>query len=270
MKPSVVITHRNCADGFCAAWIAWQRFGDIPDYVQAQHHDLPPKYEGRDIYIFDFSYDRETTKHMVKDAHSFVLRDHHKTNVEELKDLHGGDIKFDMTKSGAMLTWDYFNPGKEAPWLVQYVQDRDLWRWELPNSKAVSAFIRTVPFDFHAWEQLSKLQLEDVILGGQSILHFVDALIRETLPSARRIKFRGFDIPCINIHPTLGYSSDITNRLAVGEPFAMSWFQREDGRYQYSLRCADPRGIDVSEIAKSLGGGGHRQAAGFDLDSLIV
>lgn len=45
-------------------------------------------------------------------------------------------------------------------------------------------------------------------------------------------------------------------------PFTACWFRRADGQIQYSLRSEDSR-LDVSEVAKSLGGGGHRNAAGF-------
>ena len=61
--------------------------------------------------------------------------DHH---ASAAKDLDGWfnprfDSVFDMQKSGAMLAWDYFFPAQEAPEIVRYVQDRDIWTKALPG-----------------------------------------------------------------------------------------------------------------------------------------
>ena len=50
----------------------------------------------------------------------------------------------------------------------------------------------------------------------------------------------------------------------------MSWFRHRDGNYIYSLRSRADSGIDVSAIAKKYGGGGHKNAAGFKLEYLIL
>lgn len=49
-------------------------------------------------------------------------------------------------------------------------------------------------------------------------------------------------------------------------PVALGWWQRFDGKFQFSLRSRGD--IDVSEIAKKFGGGGHKNAAGFQLKTL--
>ena len=60
--------------------------------------------------------------------------------------------RFDMGRSGAVLAWDYFfggpSTGRPRPWIVEYVQDRDLWAWKLPRSKEVSAYLRSLEANF--------------------------------------------------------------------------------------------------------------------------
>lgn len=64
------------------------------------------------------------------------------------------------------------------------------------------------------------------------------------------------DTPC---------SSELVGKLAEGPvPFAVGWFQRGDGKYAYSLRSRGE--YDVSKLAVRYGGGGHRNAAGFQSD----
>ena len=88
---------------------------------------------------------------MIKDANDLLVIDHHKSAMVELHDI--SNAIFDMSKSGATLAWEFFHPGKEAPKFIQYITDRDLWKWELPYSKEFSAAFDMVPFDFEEFEK---------------------------------------------------------------------------------------------------------------------
>lgn len=59
------------------------------------------------------------------------------------------------------------------------------------------------------------------------------------------------------------FASDAGNRMAEGELFSASYFDTPEGR-KFSLRSKEG-GMDVSEIAKRFGGGGHARAAGFQV-----
>ena len=59
--------------------------------------------------------------------------------------------------------------------------------------------------------------------------------------------------------------SEIGSKLSPDCDFAMIWYYDHDKcNYRCSLRAFHDT-MDVSEIAKSFGGGGHRKAAGFNL-----
>jgi nanoRNase/pAp phosphatase (c-di-AMP/oligoRNAs hydrolase) len=62
--------------------------------------------------------------------------------------------------------------------------------------------------------------------------------------------------------------SELLGELAKGADFAVGWFATARGTYRYSLR-SDPQGLDVSAIAKLFGGGGHKHAAGFEVDQPV-
>jgi oligoribonuclease NrnB/cAMP/cGMP phosphodiesterase (DHH superfamily) len=69
----------------------------------------------------------------------------------------------------------------------------------------------------------------------------------------------GHNVRVANLPYTL--TSDAGNLMAQGEPFAACYWDTPNGRV-FSLRSTDD-GMDVSLIAKSYGGGGHRNASGF-------
>lgn len=150
MKKTIVIYHANCNDGFGAALAAWMKFGPSKDvtFIAGRYGDPAPDVAGANVYLLDFSYKRDVIARMLDEAHTLTVIDHHKTAAEDLAPL---GIVIDQTQSGAVLAWKHFFPGTPVPPLLLYVQDRDLWRWELPQSREVSAALSVLPQDFRVW-----------------------------------------------------------------------------------------------------------------------
>ena len=256
----IVLYHAKCIDGFAAAWAAWRKFGDGAEYLACQYGSPPPDVTGKDVYIVDFSFSRETLLEMSKVAKRVVLLDHHVTAERDLVGLEAPnlEIHFDMGRSGARMTWDYFW-GSEPCWLADYVQDRDLWKFELKDSQVINAFIQCLPHTFESYEQLFKDGLGVATLLGQGAYAWSRTYIEATKKLAVRGQFLGYEVPIVNA-PYVGIS-EIVGELSEGHPFAVGWHVTESGSVYYSLRSRGD--FDVSELAKSMGGGGHKKAAGF-------
>lgn len=271
-KPLTIIYHAHCADGFTAAWAVWTALSadeqDTARVVAAKYGDAPPDVTGRQVAIVDFSYPREQLLAMHDQSnHSMVVLDHHKTAAAALEGLDF--CVFDMNRSGAGLAWDHFHGKASRPWIVDYVEDRDLWRFALPQSKDVNAYLQALPKDnFAAWSTLSKRPLHEIAEAGRAITMTIDGYVASMVPNAIRRNFCEFqDIPIVNAPPFA--ISELVGTLAESAPFAVGWFQRGDGKYQYSLRSRGADGADVSEIASRFpGGGGHKNAAGFTLETV--
>jgi len=295
MKQRTVIYHANCVDGFTAAWAAWKKFGDEDtEYVPALYGQPPPDVAGREVLIVDFSYPRDVLLAMAPmiagdipplnvlisagadpkiaaaivdptllRAKSLRVLDHH---ASAQKDLEGLDFcEFDMNRSGAGMTWDAIQ-SEGRPWLVNYVEDRDLWRFKLPNSKEVNAAIGMIPRE--SFEDFDRY-FRDFTAGefadrGHYILAAQDQYVEKVCQEARKIEFDGSQISIVNC--SYVHMSEIVGKLAEQSPhgWAIGWLQRADGKFALSLRSRG-NGPDVSRIAKIFGGGGHKGAAGFTL-----
>lgn len=273
------IYHKNCADGFGAAlvvkhWLDGQGIAsENQEFLAAQYGDEAPDVTGKAVYVVDFSYSREILESINEAAKSLIVIDHHKTAQQDLEGL--AFCLFDMGRSGAMLAWRYFFPQdwdrfifppegviheQPIPLLIHYIQDRDLWKWELLKSKEVSAALQTLPMTFEAWTPyLDDNNIDDLTVQGEAILAYqqrqIDKVVNAKL---NMITLCGHEVPCVN---TTTLISEIGNELSKRHPFAVMYFDTEDKRV-YSLRSAKD-GVDVSEIAKRFGGGGHFNAAGF-------
>lgn len=306
MKP-LCIYHGNCADGFTAAWAVWKRFGEEFDYHPGVYGQPPPDVTGRRVYIVDFSYKYEVLVEMSYKARSLFVLDHHKTAAEDLARLPAllphpagfegseEEVKhvcwsqnmpevgalFDMDKSGAGIAWDYFHAGKPRPALVNYVEDRDLWRFKLEDSREHNANIFSYEYTFENWDSLAE-QLDRTsglalsLEGGAAIERKHHKDVGELVKALKQyMTIGGFRVPVANLPYTL--TSDAGHLMCtqpmdgVGDadwcaekpPFAACYWDTPKGRV-FSLRSIDG-GTDVSAIAASYGGGGHKNASGFTL-----
>lgn len=263
---NLIIYHANCWDGLCAAWICRKALGPDCEFIQCQYGDTPPNVDNKDVYIVDFSFKREILENIYARANSVLVLDHHKTAEEELKGLPY--CKFDMGKSGARLAWENFYPEKESSWLINYIEDRDLWAWKLLDSKILNAAIRSYPMTFDILDELEQLngyKAQDRLKDeGAAILRAQQQIIYGLVANASEVIIEGYKVLIVN---ATCYISEVAGALAKNRPFGVVWFETNDGKRVYSLR-SDNDGVDVSKIAKLHGGGGHAKAAGFSIPSL--
>lgn len=252
--PTVILYHAECADGFGGAWAIWHRYPQA-DYRPVKHGEpLPPDLAGQHIVIVDFSYPRPVLETIAKTAGSLVVLDHHITAEQALADLPYAH--FNQQKSGAVLGWEWAHEGA-VPWLLRYIQDKDLWHWVLPNSREISAAIASHPFNFELWNRFEQRELEQ---EGRAILRYENELVTKLAAHAVMMHFEGETIPAVQ---SAVLTSQIGERLSAAHPFCLIWHDRNGRRY-YSMRSRET-GTDVGAIAASFGGGGHTHAAGFSV-----
>lgn len=266
MTKPLVIYHGNCPDGFTAAWVTARALGDVELYKGV--YQEPPPLElavGRDVYVVDFSYPRLQTEALNDAASKLTVLDHDKTAEAELQGLPY--CVFDMQRSGAGLAWDYFHPTQPRPWIVDYVEDRDLWRFKLPDSELVSLRVRVTPHELKAWDELASQTIESLMPVAHGCQIYLDHHIRDVLRnlySVRNIDGEGHDAVCVNCSYT-GISDVLQGAIdQSAAPMAIGWHLTKEGRVFCSVRSGG--GFDCSGFAKRLGGGGHAGASGFRLD----
>lgn len=271
---TLCIYHSNCADGFGAAWAVRLALGADIEFHPAAYGKPAPDVAGRNVIIVDFSYPLATLQQMAEKATSILVIDHHKTAAEDLAQLPKAPSSyllwmesydqlaahFDMHRSGAGLTWDFFFPATPRPALINHIEDRDLWQFKLEGTREVMAAVFSYPQDFATWDRLMADDIDLLWMAGLAIERKQQKDIADLVASNRRYLVIGdVTVPAINLPHTM--ASDAGHLLCKGQPFAAIYWDTAEGR-SFSLRSTD-EGDDVSAIAKQYGGGGHRNAAGF-------
>lgn len=269
-KPILCIWHDGCLDGFASAWVVTQALGTsrVELFGATYGHPVPPDevLEGREVYLVDFSYPEDAMRHIAACAERTVVIDHHATAEDALKPLlDDGTIEgiFDMDKSGALLTWEWFFPNGTVPALIRHVSDRDLWRFHLKGTREVMATLGSHVKELGLWTELMGTSIDELIGEGRSILRDHHRKIDSFLHyGAFPMTVAGHDIMAANVPPV--WASDAGHKLAQSHPFALLFWVAEDVIH-VSLRSRQDGGVNVRRIAEAHGGGGHDHAAGFRL-----
>jgi hypothetical protein len=269
-KVDVVIYHSPCPDGFAAAYAAWARLGDAVTFVGCSHgtsfdhiHSL---IAGKNVAVLDFSFKKELSDAFIKSAASFVVLDHHASAEQELMHLPPSNKVFEMKQSGCTLAWNFFHPEVDVPLLLRYVEDKDIWRWSLRASKEVNAALSAQEHTFQ--------EFHDLVQGGtDAVRRLVDAgtamLTQQSSNLQKAVKCVFTFAPAVPacVVNSSVFASELGNAMCVqcGAGLGVVWhYDHELGKTRVSLR-SNSDAVDVAVMAKSLGGGGHRRASGFEL-----
>lgn len=286
-----VFFHKNCMDGAGARYAAFCEFGDTAIYQEVQYGDPFPEYDYQkedEIYILDFSFSREVLIEMSNVCKLKVI-DHHDTAMTALEGLDFAI--FDMTKSGAVMAWQYFHPNVQVPYIFRLLQDYDLWNWELEEtlnftSRFQSDVKRLEPeyfqqlmtsceayyarhyFPFSADENqlLAQSELFEsyLELGGEA----ASAMKKEmdSLINKKKYTIKNIDGKNVVVFNTTMYFS-MLGHVACGienVDYSMSYFVKECGGVVFSFR-SKKGGHDVGKVASTYGGGGHKSASGANI-----
>lgn len=261
------IYHKNCADGAGAAWVV-DRFFDSNVTFKAYQYGDPVNYNAikdKILFIVDFSFPRTILENIESVTKQLILLDHHKTAEEDLKSFvpkkRNTHIEFDMERSGAKMTWDYFYGESHINTRINLIQDRDLWQFKYPETKPFVAFLYFKGTTVDAFRESMKVPLEEAIKIGEVLEESIDQRAKSLISNVYHISFEGYEnVPVINCPSEL--ASVVGNLLAEKSDVGFSIsYNDSKGKRNFSLRSVG--NVDVSELARRYDGGGHKNAAGF-------
>ena len=266
--------HAGCPDGFGAAWSVWRAWKEEGRYVPRGHeHTLEAsEYEDAWVTFVDIAPQNDELLELAALAARVTVLDHHVTardrylsnsGVVNQVEEGGHEIVFDLQHSGAVLAWNYFSQGAPTPDLLRYVEDQDLWNWQLPDSAAVNAAIAAYPHRFETWDELSRRPIADLAAEGESIVRANRMEVERVARYAHPISIDGKPVEAVNATQN---RSAVGHELAERRAYGVAWscvYRVGKDRVHATLYSIGD--VDVASIATTLGGGGHHNAAGFSV-----
>jgi len=227
--------------------------------------------EGALVVYVDIAPPNRMLRRMADAAAQIIVLDHHVSSkkrfesdlnlADEMREL-GHEIHFDLEHSGSVLAWNYFHPRSPVPDLLRYIEDQDLWRWELPQSREINAAIGSYPQQLEVWDELLDSDVKNLIREGIPLLRANQVDVEKALKTAHPAYIGSERIEAVNctspIRSAIGHQ--LAERAVFGKPWGLVY--RLAGKTILASIYSIGE-LDVSEVAAKLGGGGHANASGF-------
>jgi oligoribonuclease NrnB/cAMP/cGMP phosphodiesterase (DHH superfamily) len=264
----VVLYHGNCPDGFGGAYAAWKKFGDTAEYYALSRTSPgPDALHDALVYFIDFCYPQELMDEYVSQAKHLVMLDHHEGVEDVARSMP--EYVYDSNRSGASIAWEYFHPGQPMPKLLQYVEDDDLFRFAIPDTKAVISYLAVQPHTFEVWDAIATdLQNAEHSSKLMEKLHayreYFDLLVEYTASRAKPVLFEGHEVYLVTVNPLKPFVSAVGSVLHKKYPPFALMAHAFPGGMRISMRGNDS--IDLTKIAQKYGGNGHPNSAAFSLN----
>lgn len=268
--------HKSDFDGKCSAAIVKYTYPECElfgvDYNSV--FDRSVVSEGESVFVVDFCFDREDMM-FLHTNNLLTWLDHHKSSIEKMVGVSPtvNGVR-DIRKAACELTWEYLQH-TEPPLAVFLLGRYDVWDHEddrvLPFQYGLRLRSDTMPAS-SVWNHLfSKDDVRfpyEIIRNGKLILEYQDqqnAIYAAGM--AYEVEFEG--LRAIVMNKAYANSKAFDSVYDPEKHDIMVLYGVKPGEYKYTLFCDKPE-LDVSEIAKKYGGGGHKYAAGFYSKTQLV
>jgi hypothetical protein len=261
--PPLCLYHRNCLDGSAAAAVVALK-EPTTAFQPVQYGDPTPKVEGRDVFVVDFGFPLDQMRALRAQAREVVWIDHHASQLATRRSLGWGVL--DTDECAASLAWRTLFPDRPAPRLIDYIRDKDLWRWELPNSRAIAAGLMQ-RFSQSRFIGILDVDLEEMRRLGEPLLAAQGKRIAKVVTTGVAVSepYGLAKRRCLVVESKHDLS-DIGDHICLpvelgGLGFDMSivLYRKPDGAWVHSLRSRNT--VDCAALAEQRGGGGHPNAA---------
>lgn len=272
----MTIIHHNDSDGLCAGFLAGyferQHGEENIRFVCADYEMDPGKIidaiaPGETVYVLDWSFKPSDWMRVLMRTPNVVWIDHHATAIEACKHLDIPGLRV-VGKCGALLTWEYLSKGKPVPEFVRLVNDWDIWAHKYGlrtrHFQAGLKMIDTSPDSVEWLKMFGADRLDKICEMGKIAYESEQAFNAAYLKQCGYTRnFAGKE--CLVLNRAKANSDVAGEQLSKHDCF-VTWYYNGT-RYVVSMYTAKID-VDVSEIAVKYGGGGHKQAAGFNCAEL--
>lgn len=284
MKELKVFYHSADLDGIMSGAILKTKFPNA-DFQGWDYKDNIPKIQDllryKKICLVDITFPIDYLN-LLGESIDVIVIDHHisfKKQADQLNNLNF-EYVYNNELSACEIAYKHFISSR-IPFLLKAVGDYDTWRtnndeekWNtetMPFQMALKTDIITIEDGKSLLEFADDYETIDRInKRGLSIYHYVNTEYKKLAKDFSFEKrcfgnLRGLflNIPIFNADMLKSVYDSKKHDILVG-------FNIVGDSYKVSLRCPEDKDIDVSEIARRFGGGGHKKASGFQIDDISV
>lgn len=284
-----IIYHSRDFDGLCSGRILQEKYPEAEMIGYDYGEPIPLFSFKEDLIMADVTFPIEDIvrigRELKKNGKTLTVIDHHISfyndvvgwKQEAMQSASPFRFIYDSTISACEAVWEFCFPGEKMPYGVFLLGQYDTWRqkenWNtqvLPFQYGLRAMTNSLE-NFPGMHVMDRWTwIDPIITQGKAILSYqASQNEKHCTELAFETEFKGLRAICLN------------SPLANSQAFESVWDEskhdvmicfRYNGKIKqwvYSLYTTKDS-VDCSVIAKEMGGGGHKKAAGFQHKDFIL
>lgn len=291
--------HSADLDGHSSGAIVKTRYPEAELIGYNYKQPFPLECIGSDetVFMVDVSLDIADMVCLAEACGELIWIDHHKSIISEFNALTSGSrARFsgvlEVGRAACELTWGYCFPDQAVPPVIQLLGMYDTWRWKNADQEKMALdwqygmrrFEDTRPENsMNLWECLlaadSRSETYKSVMRAGKVCH--EYQVTQNTKHAAVCAFATLlpygpgghlhaaaDLKVVAMNCALGNSKAFDSVYDPEEHEAMLMFYWSRRGFWRCSIYSDHPDVDCSVYAKSYGGGGHKGAAGFQVDVL--
>ncbi len=294
MTKTICIHHNKDLDGYSSGAIVKRKFPDCELIGWDYGNPIPEIEEGADVIMIDISFPIEEIERLKKIVNKLTIIDHHLSFFKDFKNAYlpnedgnaaesytNIDILVDnkihyvyqLGIAACEIGWKYFFPEEKLPASILLLGEYDTWRkqdierWNnyiMPFQYGIKTICSSAEtFPANLLEDPTYVCCANIIQTGAIILDYQKKQDAIACRCAFEVEYEGLRAICLNIG---GASSNVFNTVYdEAKHDIMIPFTFTGRHWKASIYTTKPD-IDCSVLCKKRGGGGHKMAAGFQVD----
>ncbi|MEM5877391.1 MAG: DHHA1 domain-containing protein [Candidatus Aenigmatarchaeota archaeon] len=274
MKSKVVcVYHKNCIDGTSSAAVLLMKHPDANlfsfnyKYSEEEFNSLLSVIDKDTVvYVLDFSFNIHDLNRLLDKSKKVIMIDHHISVKDKFDEnfLSNRNLEFiyDTEHSGSSLTYKYFF-GDKPNKIIEFVEDRDLWRWKFgDHTNHVNSYLFLfIDNPIKMKDIIENSNVEEILDKGKVINEYKSKLIESVLEKTKEVIIR-IDSYNVRAYNTNLFQSEIGSVLCKKYDEVVCLFSFSYDYVILSFRGLEHHNPSALDLAKILGGGGHKNAAG--------
>jgi oligoribonuclease NrnB/cAMP/cGMP phosphodiesterase (DHH superfamily) len=259
-------------DGVTSGYIVKRKYPGILSTPVTYSEPFPYHLIEKDEFIvvvdYSFKSDKELEPILSKTT-NLIWIDHHKTSLAVTKNIKG--VRVDTYPAACFLCWKFFFPDEPMPEVVDLVSDYDTWAFKFGNSTklfnlGLNLYHEPEECDNEdIWENLLNDEenglIDRLIQEGKIVKRHMDNYYRSILKySSFETTFQGHTAIVSNAYRM---NAELFSKSGDKYDLMIVWFFNGTN---FSVSMYSKK-VDCEKIARKFGGGGHRSAAGFQVES---
>lgn len=281
----ICIYHSRDLDGYCSGAIVKKKFPDATLIGYDYGEPIPELPTGEAVIIIDVSMPMKDMEHIAENSNwQLTWIDHHVSAINEFKNYVGDGEAFcvavlEVGIAACEIAWKYYFPDFPITSPVQLLGEYDTFRnkdqdrfnkYVLPfqyGMRSICTSAESFPSRLldRKFTVYDVIFIEDINKTGLGILKYQMEQNKKLCEKAFHFNFLGHRAICLNTTTPNSLTFESVYDPAkhdVMMPFSFT------GKFWVFSLYTETDNVDCSVLAKKMGGGGHRKAAGFQVDQI--